>query len=133
MCVEFETRGDFDREPGDFEMELFEVELRRTMQRREAPASLKQKILLRRALGPKRRFASPWIFQWEPAMAVMVAMILVIVAAAAGVGEVWVKRQAEEQRRGEEAKQQVLMALRITGHALEQMNAQLEEQNRNSK
>lgn len=131
--MEFETRGDLEREPNDFEVELFEVELRRAMQRREAPLGLKQKILLRRGGGPKRRFASPWIFQWEPAMAVMVAMILVVVAAAAGVGEVWVKRQAEEQRRGEEAKQQVFMALRITGHALEQMNAQLEEQNRNSK
>jgi hypothetical protein len=35
----------------------------------------------------------------------------------------WHKR--EEQRKGEAARQQVLIALRITNHALNQMNSQL--------
>ena len=121
-------------EPDDFDaMDDFERELRDAMQRRTAPAGLKKKILLRRAEGPKRRFQGPWIFQWEPATAVLAAMILVVVAAAAGFGEIFLMHQTQERRRGEEAKQQVFVALRITHHALEQMNAQLEERNRNSK
>jgi hypothetical protein len=38
---------------------------------------------------------------------------------------------ANERRKGEEAKQQVFTALRITGHALDQVNTQLEEHDRN--
>jgi len=114
-------------------MDDFERELREAMQRRSAPMDLKRNIFLRRSQGRVRRLPNPWIFQWEPATAVLAAMIIVVVAAAGGVGEILVKRQAEERRRGEEAKQQVFVALRITSHALEQMNAQLEEQNRNSK
>jgi hypothetical protein len=34
-------------------------------------------------------------------------------------------RQRDEQRRGEAVRQQVLTALRITNHALNQMNTQL--------
>ena len=39
-------------------------------------------------------------------------------------------RHADEVRKGEEARQQVLTALRITSHALNQMNAQLAAHNR---
>jgi hypothetical protein len=49
---------------------------------------------------------------------------------AAGVGGFLMKREAEEHRRGEEAKQQVFTALRIANRALEEMNVQLEERNR---
>ena len=44
-------------------------------------------------------------------------------AAVLGGGAEW--RHRDEQRMGEAARQQVLTALRITGHALDQMNAQL--------
>jgi hypothetical protein len=130
MCVEpenFDPMDDFGREPDEFEREL-----REAMQRRPAPFALKRKILERREFRRERRLPGAWIFQWEPATAVLAAMILVVVAAAAGFGEIFMMRQAQDHRRGEEAKQQVFTALRITSHALDQMNAQLEEQNSNS-
>jgi hypothetical protein len=37
----------------------------------------------------------------------------------------WVRHDREQRRQGEAARQQVLTALRITGHALDQMNSQL--------
>jgi hypothetical protein len=130
MCVEpdnFASIGDFEREPDEFELDL-----REAMQRRPAPFALKRKILERRSVKRVRRFPSAWIFQWEPATAILVAMVLVVVAAAAGFGEIFLMRQTQDRRRGEEAKQQVFTALRITSHALDEMNAQLEEQNRDS-
>jgi uncharacterized protein HemX len=116
--VEPEPRDDFERE------------LRETMQRQPAPPGLKRKIFEHRSRVPARRFPSLWIFQSEPAAAALATMILVVVVAAAGVGDIFLKRQAEERRRGEEAKQQVFTALRITNHALRQVNAQLAEQDR---
>ena len=53
-----------------------------------------------------------------------------ILVAVAGAGVFW--HHQEEQRRGEAAKQQVMTALRITNHALAQMNAQLAEHNRDA-
>jgi hypothetical protein len=41
-------------------------------------------------------------------------------------------RNAEEQQRGAEARQQVFTALRITNRALEQMNAQLQAHGRST-
>ena len=52
--------------------------------------------------------------------------VLLIVAGLAIYGSYdYQRRQAEEQRQGEAARQQVLMALRITNHALDHMNRQL--------
>ncbi len=117
-------------EPDNFEaMDDFERDLRDAMQRRPAPTGLKRKIFLRRSEGRVRKSPGLWIFQWEPATAVMATMILVVVAAAAGMGEIFLQRQAEEHRRGEEAKHEVFTALRITTHALDQVNVQLKEQN----
>jgi hypothetical protein len=50
------------------------------------------------------------------------AACLALAAVVAG-GFAW--RDREERRQGEAARQQVLIALRITGHALNHMNAQL--------
>jgi hypothetical protein len=47
-----------------------------------------------------------------------------------GGGFTW--RNREERRKGEEARQQVLTALRITNRALNQMKAQLAEHDRNT-
>jgi hypothetical protein len=51
-----------------------------------------------------------------------------VVAALLGGGLAW--RHAEEQRKGEEARRQVLTALRITNRALNQMNARLAARDR---
>jgi formate-dependent nitrite reductase membrane component NrfD len=51
----------------------------------------------------------------------------------AGVaGGALVGHYAIERRKGEEAKQQVFTALRVTNHALQVMNAQLQERDKSS-
>ena len=94
-------------------MEEFEQELRQAFARRPAPPSLKRRLMeIRRA--PQAR---SHVFLWQ-----RIAAALVLTAVLGG-GVAW--HNAEERRRGEEARQQVLTALRITNHALNQMNLQL--------
>jgi hypothetical protein len=68
------------------------------------------------------RFAIPSAGLW-----MKLAATLVIVVMLAGGGLEWRARKVEEQRRGEAARQQVLTALRITGHALDKVQARLSE------
>ena len=103
-------------------MRNFEQELRSGLKRRPVPAELKARILARvRAearrrgrLEPKPRF---WMRRWQPAVA-----SLVLLALLAGVGA-W--RAAEERRKGEEARAEVMTALRVTSRALDKMNRNL--------
>jgi hypothetical protein len=48
------------------------------------------------------------------------------------VGLEWRARKADEQRRGEAARQQVLTALRITGQALDKVQTRLAERDHDS-
>ena len=112
--MEFEPMDDFDQE------------LRRSRQgmlRRPAPPSLKRKILERRKRQNTQRVHARLVM-WQRLAA------SVVLAAMAGGAYVW--HNAEERRKGEEAKRQVLTALRITSHALKQMNEQLAEHNRSA-
>jgi hypothetical protein len=93
--------------------EDFERELRQALQRRPAPPGLKRKLMERRKVQRPQRLSVIWQ---------RLAASIVLVAALVG-GFTW--RNREEQRKDEAARQQVLTALRITGHALNQMNAQL--------
>lgn len=113
-------------------MDDFERELRETMARRPAPPGLKRKIFERRDRKRSTKFPSLRIFQWGPATAALAGMIVVVVIVAAGAGGFVMRRQMEERRKGEEATQQVLTALRITGHALQRMNRQVNGRNRES-
>jgi hypothetical protein len=96
-------------------MEEFERELRQALERRSAPVSLKGKIMARRGARQPRRQAVAWQ---------RLAAALVMAAVVGGAAE-WEAHLREERRRGEAAREQVLTALRITGHALDQMNRQL--------
>jgi hypothetical protein len=102
-------------------MDDFERELRQAFERRPAPPSLKRKLLERRGRQRTGRLHAR-ILMWQR-LAASVAL-----AAMLGGAVVW--RNAEQRRKGEEAKQQVLTALRIANRALNQMNAQLAERNR---
>lgn len=96
------------------EFDDFEQELRQALVRRPAPPSLKRRLMERRsAKGPAGHR-----FLWQKIAAVLVVTTML------GGGVAWHEQQ-EEQRKGEAARQQVLLALRITNHALDQMNAQL--------
>jgi hypothetical protein len=99
--VEFEPNDDFERE------------LRQAFERRPAPPGLKRKLMQRRSAKVPRRLSVIWQR--------LAASIVLIAALAGGIA----LRQREEQRKDEAARQQVMKALRITAHALNQMNAQL--------
>lgn len=103
-------------------MDDFECELRQAMERRPAPPSLKKKILDRRTRQRTERLHGR-VLMWQRLAA------SVVLAAMLGGAFMW--RNAEQRRKGEEARQQVLTALRITSHALKQMNQQLAEHDRN--
>jgi len=96
------------------EMDDFEQELKQALQRRPAPPSLKKRVMERRAQR-KRPQSMIWM---------RLAASLLIVALLGG-GLRWGLEQREERRKGEEAKRQVMIALRITGRALNQVNARL--------
>jgi hypothetical protein len=99
--VEFESNDDFERE------------LRQAFERRPAPPGLKRKLMERRRVKRPQRLP-----MWWPRLA---ASIVLVAALAGGIA----LRQREERRKEEAARQQVMTALRITAHALNQMNAQL--------
>jgi hypothetical protein len=99
-----------------------ERELREAIERQPAPTGLKLKVMERRRLRAQRLHNRVVWFEWLAAS--------VVLAGALGGAVVW--HNAEQRRKGEEAKQQVFTALRITHHALEEMNAQLQERNKDS-
>ena len=104
-------------------MDEFEQELQQAMSRRPAPPSLKRKIFDGRRLQKKERVHARMVM-WQRIAA------SIVLAAVAGGAYMW--HDAEQRRKGEEARQQVLTALRITSHALEQMNQQLADRSRNA-
>jgi hypothetical protein len=122
--VDFEWPGQTGKTDQPEEIDGFERELRQAMERRPAPPSLKRRILQQRATRRTQRVHSHTIWWQRLAASVLLAGVV------AG-GYSW--RQVEERRKGEEAAQQVLTALRITNHALNDMNRRLVVRNREEK
>jgi hypothetical protein len=104
-------------------MEELERELRQALKRQPAPPGLKRKVMARR-IEPARRQALPW-FIWRGLAASIVSVSLCILVALA-IYRGYEQREAEQRRQAEAIRQQVLTALRITNHAFEHMNKQLE-------
>lgn len=96
----------------------FEQELKQAMQRRPAPPSLKQRIMQKRSARRTERHHTTVIWWQRLAASLLIAGVI-----AGGFGY----RQIEERRKGEEAKQQVITALRITNQVLNNMNRKLAE------
>jgi hypothetical protein len=111
-----------DFEPvNDFESEEFERELRQAFERRPAPPSLKRKLMDRRRRQQTERLSHRRVM-WERLAA------SVVLAAVMGGAYGW--HDHEERRKGEEAREQVMTALRITNHALNAVKTQLAEHDR---
>jgi hypothetical protein len=110
----------------------FERELRRSLERQPAPASLKRKVMeQRRQQRAQVRFSRTSAAQrsrmiWFERIAASLVVASVAGSAVAG-------HYAIERRKGEEAKQQVFTALRITNHAIQVMNRQLQERDKDSR
>jgi hypothetical protein len=103
-------------------MDEFERELRQAFARQPAPPGLKNRIMQRRRTASSRR-SFPF-FAWNGLAASFVSVSLCILAALAIYGG-YEQRQAEQRRKAEDVRQQVLIALRITNRALNHMNHQL--------
>ena len=109
----------------------FERELRESLQRHPAPLDLKGKVMQRRwqqraqlrfnRASARQRTRMIWFER------IAASLVVASVAGSAVVGH-----YAIERRKGEEAKQQVFTALRITNHAFQVMNKQLQERDKNS-
>ena len=94
-------------------MDEFEQELQQAFSRRPAPPSLKRRLMEK---SRAKVVVRPWV-TWQ-----RLAASLALTAVLAG-GVEW--RIAQERRKEEAAREQVLTALRITSHALNEMNARL--------
>lgn len=102
-------------------LDEFERELRQTLARRPAPPSLKRRILEVRSRRRTARLHSRAVL-WQRLAASLV------VAASLGGGFTW--HHVQQERKGEEARRQVLTALRVTNRALNEMNARLAARDR---
>ena len=108
----------------DREQTEFESMLRRALHHRPAPLGLKQRVLSTARERRQHQHGRAWIFQRLAATAVL---------AAAFAGFASYRQHEERQRelqRGEEARQQVLTALRITNKALDRVSTRLAENSR---
>lgn len=103
-------------EPGN----EFEKELRQALERRPAPPGLKRRLMQQRSQRNAERLQTHTMI-WQ-----RLAAVILLAAVLAG-GAAWRNHEdrMEERAKGEAARQQVLTALRITNHALNQMNMQL--------
>ena len=97
------------------ELAEFERKLRFAMQHRAAPVGLKQRVLAGARERRRSRHGRGWMLQ-RIAASIVLAVIF---------GGLAVYRQAEERRKGEEAREQVLTALRITHKTLDRVHERL--------
>ena len=106
-------------------MSDFERELQHALRRREPPRDLTPTVMARIKAPPKREpLFRRWFvgFYWRQALAAAaVALVL-----AAGID------RYREYRRGQEAKQQLLLALQITSQKLAVVQAKVDKLNRRS-
>ncbi len=92
-------------------MSRLEDELRAALRREQPPAGFTARVLAR-ATQPRRRF---WDFLRGPAFRWAVAGGLALLMVVAGLEY---RREQQERARGEAAKAQLMLALRLTGSKL---------------
>ena len=108
-------------EMDELEQAEFERRVRFAMQHRPAPMGLKQRVLAR---ARERRLARhSWHWMWQ-----RVAAVVVLAAVVGGFGMYeQSEKRAEERRKGEAAREQVMLALRITHKTLDRVGERLAE------
>jgi hypothetical protein len=92
-------------------MSQFERDLRESLRRREPPSGFAEKVLTRARESETRRTARPWL-------AAAAAVLLMI------GGGIFVEQQ-RQQGKDEKAKEQLMVALRITGSKLRNVQERL--------
>lgn len=104
--------------------ERLEDELREALRREEAPAGFAERVLANARVAAVR---DAWWRKWISTgnvRALRYATAVVLLIAAVG-GTVEYRRYEEEQRQGELAKQQLMLALRIAGRKLQYAQAKV--------
>jgi anti-sigma-K factor RskA len=98
----------------------FERELREQLTAREAPEGFADRVMARVAERDKARERRRWFRQpvWRWAAATALAAIVAV-----GVG---VQHEREQRREGEAARAQVMLALRITGTTLRDVERKID-------
>jgi hypothetical protein len=96
-------------EPIDRQLEEFERELREQLQARPAPGGFADRVMAR-IQTPKPRPAWHLAWRWAAVAAVLAVSVI------GGI-----EHEREQRIAGEHARQQVLLALRITGSTLHQV------------
>lgn len=114
------------------EMDEFERELRQALERRPAPPGLKRRLMAQRDANASRKGWHAWLSRAGYGRGWATATAALLLLAMAGGGVRWELDRRQEERRGEAAREQVLTALRITGHALNQVQTRLAEHDRQS-
>jgi hypothetical protein len=108
------------KEPNEQELAEFERKLRFAMQYRAAPLGLKQRVLARARERRQAGRGRVWILQRLAASIILAAI----------VGGLAAYHQADERRKGEQAREQVMTALRITSRTLNRVNERLADSGR---
>ncbi len=97
-------------------MDDFEKQLQQAFVRRPAPPGLKRRLMEQRQRRNTQRVHARAVL-WQRLAACFLVVVLL------GGGFAW--HQADQRRKGEEARRQVFIALRITNRTLNQMSARL--------
>lgn len=97
----------------------FERELREQLSVREAPEGFADRVMARVARREKRSWFRQPLWHWAAATA-----LAAVVALGAGL-----QYQHEQRREGEQARAQVLLALRITGTTLRDVERKIDNPN----
>ena len=100
-------------------MDDFEKELREALQARPAPAGFTGRVMRR---IEDRKPGRGWSFLWQPAWRWAAVAVLVSITLLGGL-----EHQREQRIAGERARQQVLLALRITGTTLNHVQQRVNE------
>lgn len=100
-------------------MDDFEKELRERLQARPAPAGFTDRVMRRVEQRKQRRV---WTFLWQPAWRWAVVAVLLAITALGGL-----EHERQQRIAGERARQQVLLALRITSTTLNQVQQKVNQ------
>lgn len=122
--MDFEERSKSEKSPEqslermeERDLAEFERRLRFAIRRHEAPLGLKSRVIAQARSRRRAQHGRGWIMQRIAASALLAALF----------GGVAVYHQNEERRKGEQAREQVMTALRITHRTLDRVSEHLAE------
>jgi hypothetical protein len=102
----------------------FEDEMRKIFAREQAPSTLKSKILSGRNTAIERKSVGTilpkQIFTWHLALRLAATILLAV-----GVGGALIWHRYDQERKAEQARQKLYLALQITNHAIHHVQDRL--------